>query len=46
MNSNAAAFATTVVGSMPKRAWLFTQARGADGRLDHVANVGRWSLAG
>lgn len=45
-NAPATAFTTTVVGSMPKRPWLFTQARGSDGRLDHFANLGRWSLSG
>jgi len=41
-----AAFATTVVGSMPKRPWLYTPARALDGRQDHFANLGHWCLTG
>jgi 5-methyltetrahydropteroyltriglutamate--homocysteine methyltransferase len=39
-------FVTTVVGSMPKRRWLFTPVRAADGRPDPFAKVGDWSLDG
>src|SRR5258706_427497 len=40
------AFATTVVGSMPKPPWLFTTATAVDGRRDHFAEAGAWSLTG
>jgi 5-methyltetrahydropteroyltriglutamate--homocysteine methyltransferase len=40
------AFVTTVIGSMPKRPWLFTPATAIDGRRDHFAVAGEWSLAG
>jgi 5-methyltetrahydropteroyltriglutamate--homocysteine methyltransferase len=39
-------FLTTVVGSMPKRPWLFTPATAIDGRRDHFAEAGSWSLEG
>jgi 5-methyltetrahydropteroyltriglutamate--homocysteine methyltransferase len=39
-------FTTTVIGSMPKRPWLFTPALAGDGRRDHFAEAGRWSLEG
>ena len=41
-----AAFVTTVIGSMPKRPWLFTPRRAIDGRRDHFAEAGSWSLDG
>lgn len=40
------AFTTTVVGSMPKRPWLFRQGRALDGKLDHFGKAGEWTLAG
>src|SRR5215470_9368664 len=40
------AFTTTVIGSMPKPPWLFTPATAVDGRRDHFAEAGTWSLAG
>jgi 5-methyltetrahydropteroyltriglutamate--homocysteine methyltransferase len=40
------AFTTTVIGSMPKRPWLFTPATAIDGRRDHFAVAGSWSLTG
>jgi 5-methyltetrahydropteroyltriglutamate--homocysteine methyltransferase len=40
------AFRTTVIGSMPKRPWLFTPTAASDGRRDHFAEAGTWSLAG
>ena len=40
------AFTTTVIGSMPKRRWLFTAATAIDGRRDHFAVAGTWSLSG
>ncbi len=39
-------FLTTVIGSMPKRPWLFTPATAIDGRRDHFAEAGEWSLTG
>lgn len=39
-------FVTTVIGSMPKRPWLFTPAQAIDGRRDHFAKAGDWSLSG
>ncbi|HUA50733.1 MAG TPA: hypothetical protein VMB81_01140 [Candidatus Sulfotelmatobacter sp.] len=40
------AFTTTVIGSMPKRPWLFTAATAVDGRRDHFAEARTWSLTG
>lgn len=42
----AQAFTTTVIGSMPKPPWLFTPAKALDGRRDHFAEAGAWSLSG
>ena len=39
-------FLTTVIGSMPKRPWLFTPHFTAEGRREHFAEAGTWSLAG
>ena len=39
-----AAFVTTVVGSMPKRPWLFRPAVAIDGRRDHFAEAGTWQV--
>ena len=39
-------FVTTVVGSMPKRPWLFTPNRAIDGRRDHFGKPGSWSIDG
>jgi 5-methyltetrahydropteroyltriglutamate--homocysteine methyltransferase len=40
------AFTTTVIGSMPKPPWLFAAATAVDGRRDHFAEAGTWSLTG
>ncbi len=40
------AFVTTVVGSMPKRPWLFTPALTTEGSREHFAEAGSWSLSG
>ena len=40
------AFTTTVIGSMPKRPWLFTPITAIDGRRDHFAVAGSWSQTG
>jgi len=36
------AFATTVVGSMPKRPWLFSPNLAVDGKRDHFGDPGTW----
>jgi 5-methyltetrahydropteroyltriglutamate--homocysteine methyltransferase len=38
------AFRTTVVGSMPKRPWLYEKAFALDGKLDHFGKAGSWSI--
>jgi len=38
------AFVTTVVGSMPKRSWLFRYRTALDGKLDHFGKGGDWAL--
>ncbi len=45
-STTSTAFATTVVGSMPKRAWLFAETRAIDGHVERFANTGKWSLSG
>ena len=39
-------FLTTVIGSMPKKPWLFAPTTAIDGRRDHFAVAGTWSLDG
>ena len=38
------AFHTTVVGSMPKRPWLYEKTFALDGKQDHFGEGGRWSV--
>lgn len=40
------AFTTTVIGSMPKRPWLFTPGVAPDGKRDHFGAGGAWRLDG
>lgn len=39
-------FQTTVIGSMPKRPWLFKPNVAIDGRRDHLGEPGDWQLEG
>lgn len=43
---NKQAFVTTVIGSMPKRPWLFRPKLASDGRRDHFGDPGGWTLDG
>ena len=38
------AFGTTVVGSMPKREWLFRPNLAVDGKRDHFGDPGNWMV--
>jgi 5-methyltetrahydropteroyltriglutamate--homocysteine methyltransferase len=40
------AFRTTVVGSMPKRPWLYEKTFALDGKQDHFGSGGNWTVAG
>lgn len=40
------AFQTTVVGSMPKRPWIFQDRIALDGKKDHFGKGGQWLLEG
>lgn len=40
------AFRTTVVGSMPKRPWLYEKTFALDGKQDHFGAGGNWTVAG
>lgn len=39
-------FLTTVVGSMPKRPWLYRDRFALDGKKDHFGTGGAWTLEG
>ncbi len=40
------AFRTTVVGSMPKRPWLYENTFALDGKQDHFGSGGNWTVVG
>ncbi len=39
-------FLTTVIGSMPRRSWLFRDRIALDGKKDHFGKGGEWTLEG